>query len=96
MALGGCDRNLLYGEPSACKQIDVPPLEESALPGDGVSSTTVDVAVCNCTGAAVCDDADLLTGVTLSLSLSQPFLGDDDGQLDLNQLYLYDGRGTVG
>ena len=87
----GCDNPFYYAsEPTACVQIDVVP-QDSALPADGLSTTTVDLAACACAGTGeACDDSQLLDQVTLSLSITE-----GGGSLSADEVYLHAGRGTV-
>ena len=70
-----------------CRQIEVLP-QAAELPGDGQSTTVVDLKVCACGDEASCLDENLLQGVSLELTATA-------GTLDENVPYLSDGTGSV-
>ncbi len=72
-----------------CAQVDVTPAS-TALPDDGSSCTSIEMAVCKCpeNGGGLCDETDLQRGRAVSIRSTR-------GHLDTDSLFLVDGRGET-
>jgi hypothetical protein len=80
----GCQSEL---EGLVCTQIDLVP-RDLEMAGDGRDTTVVDVAVCACSDATTCANADLIDGISVELQTDAGTLADD-------VLYLEKGKGAV-